>query len=149
MKSAVEICDRHVFEGLARNANLSGAKHPLKRDVVCRARHVVLWMSLRRGDSRVKNKSLAQPDGGEGCSGITTGYPATVPREEVALLRQGTANAWGDEQKPSQADLAGQARNTGLSPLSIIGQVGILGARVQKATCLPRGDPLRVLRIED
>ena len=58
--------------------------------------------------------------------------------EEAALLRQGTANARGDVQKPSQAGLVGRVRNTGLSPLSIISQAGILGARVRKDACLPR-----------
>ncbi len=60
------------------------------------------------------------------------------PGEKAALSRQSTANARGDVQKPSQAGLAGRVRNTGLSPLSIISQAGILGARVQKDTCLPR-----------
>ena len=46
-------------------------------------------------------KSQTQPDGGEGYSGKATGYPVTVFGEEAALLRQGTANARGDEQKPS------------------------------------------------
>jgi len=57
-------------------------------------------------------KSLIQPDGGEGCSGKATGYPVTVLGEEAALPRQGTANAWGDEQEPSQAGLVGRAGNT-------------------------------------
>ena len=46
-------------------------------------------------------KSQIQPDGGEGYSGMATGYPATVLGEEAALPRQGTANARGDEQEPS------------------------------------------------
>jgi len=83
-------------------------------------------------------KSQTQPGSGEGCSGITTGYPAMVPGKAVALLRQGTANAWGDVQKSSQAGLAGRVRNTGQSPLTAIGQTRILGARVRKDTCLPR-----------
>ena len=58
--------------------------------------------------------------------------------EEAAQLRQGTANARGDVQKPSQAGLVGRVRNTGLSPLSIISQAGILGSRVRKDACLPR-----------
>ena len=69
---------------------------------------------------------------------MATGYPATVPGEEAALLRQGTANARGDEQEPSQAGLVGRAGNTRQSPLSIIGQTCILGARVRKDACLPR-----------
>ena len=60
------------------------------------------------------------------------------PGEKATLPRQSTANAWGDVQKPSQAGLVGRVRNTGQSPLSIISQAGILGARVQKDTCLPR-----------
>ena len=43
-----------------------------------------------------QGKSQAQPDGGEGCSGITTGVSVTVPRKAVALLRQGTAKVRGD-----------------------------------------------------
>ena len=83
-------------------------------------------------------KSLIQPDGGEGCSGMATGYPVTVPGEEAALPRQGTAKARGDVQEPSQAGLVGRAGNTRQSPLSILGQAGILGARVRKDACLPR-----------
>ena len=56
-------------------------------------------------------KSQAQPDGGEGHSGMATGYPATVPGKEAALLRQGTASARGDEKEPSQAGLVGRACN--------------------------------------
>ena len=48
-----------------------------------------------------------QPDGGEGHSVITTGYPVTVPRKAVAPLRQGTAKVRGDEQKSSQACMSG------------------------------------------
>ena len=62
----------------------------------------------------------------------------TVLGEEAALLRRGTANAWGDEQKSSQAGLVGRVRNTGQSPLTTIGQARILGARVRKDMCLPR-----------
>ena len=83
-------------------------------------------------------KSQTQPGSGEGCSGITTVYPVTVHGKAVALLRQGTANAWGDAQKSSEAGLVGRIRNTGRSPLTTINQVRILGARVQKDTCLPR-----------
>jgi len=46
-------------------------------------------------------KSQTQPDGGEGYSGMATGYPVTVLGEEAALPRQGTANARGDGQEPS------------------------------------------------
>ena len=52
-------------------------------------------------------------------SGMATGYPVTVPGKEAALLRQGTANAPGDEQEPSprkrdlrHAGLVGRACNT-------------------------------------
>ncbi len=86
-------------------------------------------------------KSQTQPGSGEGCSGITTGYPVTVPGKAVALLRQGTANARGDEQKSSprkrdlrHAGLVGRVRNTGQSPLTTISQKRILGARVRKDT---------------
>ncbi len=58
--------------------------------------------------------------------------------ETVALLLQGTANAWGDVQKSSQAGLVGRIRNTGQSPLTTLSQARILGARVQKGMCLPR-----------
>ena len=44
------------------------------------------------------SKSQTQPDGGEGCSSEATGYPATVLGKETALLRQGTADARGNEQ---------------------------------------------------
>ncbi len=50
-------------------------------------------------------KSQTQPGGGEGYSGMATGYSVTMPGEEAVLPRQGTANARGDEQEPSQADL--------------------------------------------
>ena len=84
------------------------------------------------------SKFQTQPGSGEGCSGITTGYPAMVPGKAVALLRQGTANARGDEQKSSEAGLVGRVRNTGQSPLTTISQTRIPGARVRKDTCLPR-----------
>ena len=58
--------------------------------------------------------------------------------EEAALLWQGTANARGDEQEPSQAGLVGRAGNTRQIPLSIISQARIPGARVRKDACLPR-----------
>ncbi len=83
-------------------------------------------------------KSQTQPGSGEGCSCISSVYPVTVPGKPVALLRQGTANARGDEQKSSQAGLVGRVRNTGQSPLTTISQKRILGARVRKDTCLPR-----------
>jgi hypothetical protein len=38
---------------------------------------------------------------------MATGYPVTVPGEEAALLRQGTAKVRGDEQKSSQARICG------------------------------------------
>jgi hypothetical protein len=37
-----------------------------------------------------------------------------------------------------EAGLAGQIRNTGLSPLTTLSQSRTLGARVQKDICLPR-----------
>jgi len=106
--------------------------------VVCRARHVLLRVSKEYHMNGNLCKSQTQPGSGEGCSGITTGYPAMVPGKAVALLRQGTANAWGDEQKSSQAGLVGRVRNTGLSPLTTISQACILGIRVRKDACLPR-----------
>ena len=69
---------------------------------------------------------------------MATGYPVTVLGKEAALLRQGTANARGDEQKSSQAGMVGRACNTRQSPLSILSQARILGARVRKDACLPR-----------
>jgi len=83
-------------------------------------------------------KSQTQPDGGEGYSGMATGFPVTVPGKEAALLRQGTANARGDKQESSQAGLVGRACNTRRSPLSILSQIRILGAHVWKDTCSPR-----------
>ena len=59
----------------------------------------ILRVSLTLRVSAVKSKSQTQPVRGEGGRGNTTGYPVTVLREEVALLRRGTANARGDEQK--------------------------------------------------
>ena len=59
----------------------------------------ILRVSLTLRVIAVKGKSQTQPVRGEGCSGNTTGYPVTVLREEVALLRRGTANTRGDEQK--------------------------------------------------
>jgi hypothetical protein len=72
-----------------------------------------------------KGVAVRQPGVGDGTRGGSRPY-------------SGTANAWGNEQEPSQAGLVGQAGNTRLSPLSIIGQAGILGARVRKDACLPR-----------
>ena len=56
-------------------------------------------------------KSQTQPDGGEGYSGMATGYPVTVLGEEVALPKQGTrthkssppatTTQGGDGQEPS------------------------------------------------
>jgi len=54
-----------------------------------------------------QGSSQAQPDGGEGHSVITTGYPVTVPRKTVALLRQSSTKARGDVQKSSQACICG------------------------------------------
>ena len=54
-----------------------------------------------------QGKSQAQPDGGEGHSVITKGYPVTVLRKAVALLRQSNTKARGDEQKSSQARICG------------------------------------------
>ena len=69
---------------------------------------------------------------------MATGYPATVPGKEAALPRQGTANARGDEQEPSQAGLVGRACTTRQSPLSILSQTRKPGARVRKDACSPR-----------
>jgi len=60
------------------------------------------------------------------------------PGKEAALPRQGTANARGDEQESSQAGLVGRVCNTRQSPLSILSQIRILGAHVQKDACSPR-----------
>ena len=59
-----------------------------------------------KGEPTISNygsqgKSQAQPDGGEGHSVITTGYPVTVPRKAVAPLRRSNTKARGDEQKSS------------------------------------------------
>ena len=54
-----------------------------------------------------QGKSQAQPDGGEGHSVITTGYPVTVPRKAVAPLRRSSTKVRGDEQKSSQACICG------------------------------------------
>ena len=94
--------------------------------------------------SSTDGKSLIQPDGGEGCSGMATGYPATVPGEEAAPPRRGAAKIRGDDQEPGTAGLVGRSGNTRKSPLSIIGQTGIPGARVSKAIGITPGDPLCV-----
>jgi hypothetical protein len=95
--------------------------------------------------SSVGVKSLTQPDGGEGFSGMATGYPVTVPGEEAAPPRWGTAKMRGDEQEPGTAGLVGRVPPpAGQSPLSIIGQAGIPGARASKAIGITPGDPLRV-----
>ncbi|MBW2741721.1 MAG: hypothetical protein JRE64_23405, partial [Deltaproteobacteria bacterium] len=65
-----------------------------------------------KGEPTISNygsqgKSQAQPDGGEGHSVITTGYPVAVLRKAVAPLRQGAAKVRGDEQKSSQACMSG------------------------------------------
>ena len=78
----------------------------------------------------------------------------TVYGEEAVLPRQDTANVRGD--LPVRAPVcvqiaqAGADRRTGTesggsdgtspakSGISIIGQIGILGARVRKNACLPR-----------
>lgn len=69
---------------------------------------------------------------------MTTGYPVTVLRKAVALLRQGTAKVRGDEQESSQACIVGRACNTRQSPLSTISNARILGIHVPKDVCLPR-----------
>jgi len=68
---------------------------------VCRVRHMFLRVSRTYHENDKLGKSQTQPGSGEGCSGITTGYPVTVPGKKVALFTQGTANAWGDVQKSS------------------------------------------------
>ena len=65
-----------------------------------------------KGEPTISNygsqgKSQAQPDGGEGHSVITTGYPVTVLRKAVAPLRRSNTKARGDEQKSSQACICG------------------------------------------
>ncbi len=52
--------------------------------------HVCLVCHVGQG------KSQAQPDGGEGHSVITTGYPVTVLRKAVAPLRRSNTKARGD-----------------------------------------------------
>jgi hypothetical protein len=125
---------RHITSTLSRAAFQASAGAP--RCVPGTARILKGAMSILFVLKLIKSQT--QPDGGEGYSGMATGYPATVPGKEAALLRQGTANAWGDEQEPSQADLVGQACNTRRSPLSILSQGRILGARVRKDACSPR-----------
>ncbi len=90
-------------------------------------------------NNRSQDKSQAQPDGGEGHSVITTGYPVTVLRKAVAPLRWSSTKVRGDVQKSSQACIVGRACNTRQSPLSIIGNVRILGIHVLKDVCLTPG----------
>jgi hypothetical protein len=68
----------------------------------------------------------------------SNGVPVTVLRKEAALPRQGATKVWGDVQKSSQACIVGRACNTRQSPLSIAGNVRILGTHVPKDVCLPR-----------
>jgi len=81
--------------------------------VVSRARHMFLRVRITYHVYDMLCKSQTQPGSGEGCSGSATGYPVTVLGEEAAPLRRGTANAWGDVQKSSEAGLVGRVRNTG------------------------------------
>jgi hypothetical protein len=76
----------------------------------------------------VVSKSLIQPDGGEGCSGSATGYPATVLWKEAVPPRRDTASARGDVQESSHTGLVGRACNAKSSIQH--SQAGILGARV-------------------
>ncbi|MBW2010760.1 MAG: hypothetical protein JRG68_02180 [Deltaproteobacteria bacterium] len=64
-------------------------------------------MSLHFRIMEVKASPQAQPDGGEGHSVITTGYPVTVLRKAVAPLRRSNTKARGDKQKSSQACICG------------------------------------------
>ena len=62
-----------------------------------------------------------------------------MPGEEAALQRQGTAKVRGDDTETEfEAHIVGRACNSRRSPLSIIGNVRILGAHVPKDVCLPR-----------
>ncbi len=75
---------------------------------VCRVRLTILWVILTPWIYMVKGKSLTQPDGGEGCSGITTGFLVTgpgrqwprygeVPQTHGATNRNRIRRAWWDE----------------------------------------------------
>ena len=86
---------------------------PSQAMVVSRARHMFLRVRITYHVYDMLCKSQTQPGSGEGCSGSATGYPVTVLGEEAALLQRGTANAWGDVQKSSEAGLVGRVRNTG------------------------------------
>jgi hypothetical protein len=55
----------------------------------------------------------------------------TGRRTETESPQARSATRWSGGDPP-------EADNTGLSPLSIISQAGILGARVRKGACLPR-----------
>ena len=59
-------------------------------------------------------------------------------RKRMRLRLRLRRHTRGDVQEPGQADLVGRAGNTRQSPLSIISQACILGARVRKDACLPR-----------
>jgi len=85
-----------------------------------------------------QGKSQAQPDGGEGHSVITTGYPVTVLRKAVASLRRSNTKARVTNRNRVRRAFAGPAYNTRLNPLSIISSARILGAYVLKDVCLPR-----------
>ncbi len=59
-------------------------------------------------------------------------------RKRMSLRLRLRHHRRGDVQEPGQAGLVGRTGNTRQSPLSIISQACILGARVRKDACLPR-----------
>ena len=81
---------------------------PVDQFVVCRARHVFLRVRVMYHASDMLRKSQTQPGSGEGCSGITTGYPVTglerqwpccgrVPQTHGATNRNRLRRVWWDE----------------------------------------------------
>ena len=77
------------------------------------ARHVFLRVSQTYHVNDKFDKSQIQPDSGEGCSDITTGYPVTVPGKKVALNLGCRKRTGRRTEIEFEAGLVGRIRNTG------------------------------------
>ncbi len=104
---------------------------------MCRAYILRVSLSLRIIEVKTSPKSSQME--AKDIVFITTGYPVTVLRKAVAPLRWSSTKVRGDVQKSSQACIVGRACNTRQSPLSIIGNVRILGTHVLKDVCFTPG----------
>ena len=97
---------------LAASHKPRGYKRSLCRRLLCAGYGTRLKGEPISSNCGSQGKSQAQPDGGEGHSVITTGYPVTVLRKAVAPLRRSNTKARGDEQKSSQACMSGTSPAT-------------------------------------